>query len=228
MYDLAARAGLRFAQIGLESVSTTRVEAMGKWPKTDALTLADYREVFRFLSSRGIMVGGVFVLGYPGERMSERWTLVRHARRVCHKAGLTLYRPVPGTAAHDQAKQSGQLKGSLFYQDLNTYAIAGTPTLVAEVFVLRLLFALDPRQILYLFSRNRMIRSTFRKFLAEIGRSAAPADVGSLRDFASLVINGFIRNTPERYHDEMQMRYTSPRFLNRLARAAGVRGEPLP
>lgn len=35
-------------------------------------------------------------------------------------------------------------------------------------------------------------------------------------------------NTSECCHDEMQMRYTSPRFLNRLARAAGVRGEPLP
>ena len=36
------------------------------------------------------------------------------------------------------------------------------------------------------------------------------------------------RHTPERYHDAMQMRYTSPRFLDRLARAAGARGDPLP
>jgi len=106
LLELAARAGTRFAFVGIESFEAESLKAVNKtWNK-----IADYRKYIDEFHRVGIFVSGGLILGLDCDTPQT----FGHTLNMMHSIGLdnaavNLLIPYPGTAEYDRYKAEGRL-----------------------------------------------------------------------------------------------------------------------
>jgi anaerobic magnesium-protoporphyrin IX monomethyl ester cyclase len=98
-------AGLTSLYLGIESGSQRVLDLMGK-----RTTLAQVHEAVRTAKELGVNVLGSFILGYPGEELSEMDETIRLSLRLkLDFAQFSLLTPYPGTPIFEDLRSKGLL-----------------------------------------------------------------------------------------------------------------------
>jgi len=99
---LMARAGCRMVHMGIESASP-RVRQR----TCMTASLEGYLGTARLLRSNGIGVGAWFILGFPGETLSDMWRTLRFALAMAPEVGsFTRCFPLPNSQVYQELKKS--------------------------------------------------------------------------------------------------------------------------
>jgi radical SAM superfamily enzyme YgiQ (UPF0313 family) len=100
-----SKAGLEMLYFGVESGSQRVLDLMKKGTSTKQAQSA-----FSLARSAGVKTAGSFILGYPGETLSEMWQTIRFARTLDPEyAQFCILTPYPGTPIYDDLKGKGLL-----------------------------------------------------------------------------------------------------------------------
>ena len=117
LLTLAARSGCKALFIGLESVSDTNLQNIGKSPNLDL----DVGDAIGRIHRAGVEIIGSFVLGLDGDDLSVFKETVEFAEK--HKllaAQFAILTPFPGTAIRSQLEIEGRIEG----QDWSRYTMS--------------------------------------------------------------------------------------------------------
>jgi radical SAM superfamily enzyme YgiQ (UPF0313 family) len=95
---------------------------------TKDITLSQARKAVNLTKSVGIQVRATFMLGLPGETLEQTKQTIRFAMELDPEiASFNITTPYPNTKLYDIAKQYGQFKPNLSWEDLNQVNIDNPP-----------------------------------------------------------------------------------------------------
>ena len=214
-FDLAARSGLKFVLLGYESFSDDMQKRMNK-EYENPLSLDDYRRVFRFFECRGVLVGGFFIIGHPGETRAERLRMFSHVNDVCHHPMIQIFRPMAGTVGYRKIKDQGLLLKEMFFHDARTSAIRTDPTLFRDLFLFQARYFLSPRRLLQAFRMGKEQCFYYWRVYTRIFRNLFSPTWSSVTDYIRLKRLGHRPETVRTYHDWLEKKYLDSSFIRRV------------
>lgn len=115
LIEKAARAGLKIAYVGFESLDNKALENFEKGQK-GANALKDSIQAFKTLQKNNIFAVGLFVTGFPGHEKSDFETF-RKAPKVCDVVAPVMYMPFIGTPGWKKLHETGAKVRDCFYHD---------------------------------------------------------------------------------------------------------------
>lgn len=110
------RAGCWYVYFGLESGVQKNLDMLGK-----RINLDQARQAIRWCRQEGLVTMALFVLGIPGETVSEARQTIRFARRLnSHYASFFPLTPFPGTKLAEIAEQFGTVDPDIGKYNMHT------------------------------------------------------------------------------------------------------------
>jgi radical SAM superfamily enzyme YgiQ (UPF0313 family) len=114
----AARAGLLYAMIGMESVHPATLQRSGAIRKMGVRggqdALEGMRDNIRFIQDLGIVVSGWFVVGYEDDTLDTWNATLQFCREMNVIPVITPVKALPGTRLHSRLAAEGRLDDSRF------------------------------------------------------------------------------------------------------------------
>lgn len=110
----AAKAGLIYAAIGLESINTTTLKSSGAFSKmglkdaTDAVSRM--KEHIAFIQSQGIIVSGWFAIGYDTDTEQTYYDTLEFCKETNILPVFTPIRALPGSRLWEKLEKTGQIQ----------------------------------------------------------------------------------------------------------------------
>ncbi len=112
----AARSGLIYAAIGMESINPETLSSSGALRKTGALSAEDalctMKENIRFIQDQGIIVSGWFVIGYEDDDIDTYRRTAEFCREMNVIPVIFPVKALPGTRLHARLEREGKLDDS--------------------------------------------------------------------------------------------------------------------
>jgi len=112
----AARAGLLYAAVGIESINPVTLVASGAIRKLGVRSpdeaLAKMREHVRFIQDQGIVISGWFVVGYETDTVETFRQTYEFCREMSILPAIFHIRAVPGTRLWERLESEGRLDTS--------------------------------------------------------------------------------------------------------------------
>lgn len=109
----AARAGLIYAAIGMESINPKTLEKSGALKKTGAGAAGDaiarMKENIRFIQDQGIIISGWFVIGYDDDTIETYHRTLEFCREMHIIPAIFPVKALPGTRLHERLAKEGKL-----------------------------------------------------------------------------------------------------------------------
>jgi radical SAM superfamily enzyme YgiQ (UPF0313 family) len=117
--EAAARAGLFYAAVGIESISPAVLKSCGAISKMGIRSGEDalerIRENIRFIQDQGIIVSGWFVIGYEDDTVDTYYRTLDFCREMHLLPAIFPVKVLPGTRLHERLKRENKLDdGRLF------------------------------------------------------------------------------------------------------------------
>jgi anaerobic magnesium-protoporphyrin IX monomethyl ester cyclase len=129
MVSAMEEAGCYSVAVGIESGSQRILDLMKK--KVHLQEIITKINLIRRVTNWHIT--GFFILGYPGETLSEMKTTIKFSRQLpIDKANYGILMPLPGTEAAEEAKQTGWDPGKNSYR-MSEYRSSFTPSGVSQM-----------------------------------------------------------------------------------------------
>ncbi|MBL7147645.1 MAG: B12-binding domain-containing radical SAM protein [Nanoarchaeota archaeon] len=122
LIKLMKKAGLYSVSVGIESGSDRILKLMNK-----NLTTSTIKEKINLLTKENIEVIGFFIVGYPGETISDINKTINFACSLpLKRATFSAFKPFPGTLIYNELIKKGELK-ELKYENFSLDKIAWSP-----------------------------------------------------------------------------------------------------
>lgn len=115
LIELGAKAGIKVAYIGFESLDDQALEDFDKRHRHGEV-LAKAKEAYNRISKLGIFSIGLFVTGFPGHEKSDIYSIKR-AHKVCSVVAPVMYMPFIGTSGYERLQETGAIVRDCFYHD---------------------------------------------------------------------------------------------------------------
>lgn len=115
LIELGARAGIKVAYIGYESLDDQSLEDFDKNQRPGEVYVKA-KEAYKTISDLGIFSVGLFVTGFPGHEQSDIYSIKR-AHEVCSVVAPVMYMPFIGTTGYDRLLETGAEVRDCFYHD---------------------------------------------------------------------------------------------------------------
>jgi Radical SAM superfamily/B12 binding domain len=175
----AARAGLRMALVGYESLAPEVLDAYDKGQR-GAMGLAEYQEVYRRLKAAGAFVYGLFVRDYDFSR-DDAWP-ARRIATVCDISAQSRFIPMRGVAAAEKLTAQGYALKDMFYHDRFWPSFTHDGRLQQSRFAPAMaLDLLKPRNFVKLFAGTQVERTFFRRLYGGLLRDVLGVTPARLR-----------------------------------------------
>jgi radical SAM superfamily enzyme YgiQ (UPF0313 family) len=102
------QAGCHYVMVGVESADPVILEAVKKGE-----SLTDIERGIHLLQQAGLVVGGFFIIGLPGDSYVAQEVSVEFARRNCIHAHFNMLVPYPGTDVYEWVCENGTFMTSI-------------------------------------------------------------------------------------------------------------------
>lgn len=112
----AAKSGLIYAAIGMESINPETLASSGALKKTGARSadeaIRTMKENIRFIQDQGIIVSGWFVIGYEGDDIDTYRRTAEFCREMNVIPVIFPVKALPGTRLYERLRREGKLDDS--------------------------------------------------------------------------------------------------------------------
>ena len=181
LIDRLARAGLKMALIGFESLNPKILKKTMKKGMRVGYTLEGLQAVYRRFRENGVLVTGFFISGHP-DMNGDDHTSYLDARTVCDDPRMAGYRPFPGTTGFRTLAGRHAIK-DMFFHDSKLRVFDGN---TSRSMLFNILNLLDLPRTLRMITTSPQSRGFLFQSHWHLLRSILGVDRRRLRDFRLL------------------------------------------